>query len=263
MAVLSWDNTSERFYETGIKKGVLYPYTVPTATKGEFSPTTQYSIGDIVVKDGVFYKAKSSVTAGTWSVDKWDIVHAYAPGVAWNGLSSVSENPSGADENAIYADDIKYLSLRSAEEFGLTVEAYTYPDEFGACDGSASIAAGVTIGQQSRKMFGLCYRTIIGNDVQGDDLGYKLHLVYGCTASPSSRQYQTVNDSPEAITFSWEITTTPATVDASHKPSATVTIDSRFVDSSKLADLEKALYGTATADPYLPSPAEVVAMLSA
>lgn len=263
MGVLTWDNTSERYYETGVKKGVLYPYTIPTATKGEFSASSTYAIGDIVTKDGVFYKAKSAVTAGAWSADKWEIVHAYAPGVAWNGLSSVAENPSGADENAVYADDIKYLSLRSAEEFGVTIEAYTYPEAFAACDGSAQLAPGVFVGQQSRKMFGLCYRTIIGNDTEGDDLGYKLHLVYGCTASPSERSYQTVNDSPEAITFSWEVTTTPVSVDDTHKPAASLTIDSRYVDATKLKELEKALYGTASAEPYLPSPAEVVSMLTA
>lgn len=194
----------------------------------------------------------------------------YKPGVAWNGLSSVSETPSGAEANAIYADDIKYLNLYSAEEFGATVEAYTYPDEFAECDGSAALAEGVILGQQYRKTFGMCYRTVIGNDVDGDTYGYKLHLLYGCKASPSERQYQTINDSPEAITFSWEITTIPVNV-AGHKPVSCITIDSTKADATKLAALEDILYGkdavTADAehnieaadavDPRLPLPDEI------
>ena len=167
----------------------------------------------------------------------------YTPGVAWNGLSSVSESPSGAEANAIYADDIKYLNLYSFEEFGATIEAYTYPDEWGECDGSANLATGVILGQQDRKTFGLCYRTVIGNDIDGDSHGYKLHLIYGCKASPSERQYQTINDSPEAITFSWEISTIPVNV-TGHKPVSCITIDSTKADPTKLAALEQVLYGT-------------------
>ena len=186
----------------------------------------------------------------------------YTPGVAWNGLSSVSESPSGAEANAIYADDIKYLNLYSAEEFGATIEAYTYPDEFAECDGSAEIAEGVMIGQQERKTFGLCYRTVLGNDVQDNNYGYKLHLIYGCKASPSERQYQTINDSPEAITFSWEISTIPVSC-SGHKPVSLITIDSTKADSTKLAALEQILYGTPAAgqtaaiEPRLPLPDEV------
>ena len=186
----------------------------------------------------------------------------YTDGVAWNGLSSVSETPSGAEANAIYADNIKYLNLYSAEEFGATIEAYTYPDEWAECDGSAELVTGVVLGQQSRKTFGLCYRTVLGNDVDGDNHGYKLHLLYGCKASPSERQYQTINDSPEAITFSWEITTTPINV-SGHKPVACVTIDSTKVDATKLANLEQILYGTPASGnaeaiaPRLPLPDEL------
>ena len=167
----------------------------------------------------------------------------YTPGVAWNGLSSVSESPSGAEANAIYADDIKYLNLYSAEEFGATIECYTYPDEWTLCDGSASMASGVILGQQDRKTFGLCYRTVLGNDVDGDAHGYKLHLIYGCKASPSERQYQTINDSPEAITFSYEISTTPINV-TGFKPISNITIDSTKADPTKLKALEAVLYGT-------------------
>lgn len=188
----------------------------------------------------------------------------YTPGVAWNGLSSVSESPSGAEANAIYADNIKYLNLYSAEEFGATVEAYTYPDEWAECDGSANLAAGVVLGQQDRKTFGLCYRTVLGNDVDGDKHGYKLHLIYGAKASPSERQYQTINDSPEAITFSWEITTTPINV-TGFKPISNITIDSTKADPDKLAALEEILYGkdadansnTEAVDPRLPLPDEI------
>jgi len=166
----------------------------------------------------------------------------YETGVAWNGLTSVSESPEGAEVSAIYADNIKYLNLMSAEDFKGTIEAYTYPDEFAACDGSASLLEGIKIGQQTRQKFGLCYRTKVGNDIN-DDLGYKLHIVYNCLASPSERSYETVNDSPEAITFSWEFSTTPVEV-TGHNPSATVTIDSTKIDADKLALLEAVLYGT-------------------
>lgn len=173
----------------------------------------------------------------------------YGDGVEWNGLTSVSESPEGAEVSAIYADNIKYLNLMSAEDFKGTIEAYTYPDEFAECDGSAELLGGVKIGQQPRKIFGLCYRTEIGND-ETSEKGYKLHLVYNCLASPSERSYETINDSPEAITFSWEFSTTPVTVKG-HKATAVVTIDSTKLTPAKLTALENALYGTAavTADP--------------
>lgn len=183
----------------------------------------------------------------------------YDDGVAWNGLVSVTESPSGAEPNAQYADNLKYLNLTSAEEFGATLEAFTYPDEFNEFDGSASPVPGVRIGQQSRKSFGLSYRTKIGNDVEGDDLGYKLHLVYGATASPSEKAYSTVNDSPEPITFSWEIATVPVQVPG-FKPTSIITIDSTEVDAGDLQDLEDFLYGTAGTDPSLPTPAALIAI---
>ena len=161
----------------------------------------------------------------------------YPKGVAWNGLTSVSESPSGADANALWADNIKYLNLYSAEEFGATIEAYTYPDEFAELDGSAEIAPGALIGQQNRKAFGLCYRTVLGNDIQGNDYGYKIHIIYGAQASPSEKSYETINDSPDAITFSWELNTTPVPV-AGHKPTASIVIDSTKCDATKLATLE-------------------------
>ena len=170
--------------------------------------------------------------------------NVYTLGVAWNGLTAVSESPSGAEPNDLYADNIKYLSLRSAEDFGATIEAYTYPDEWMQCDGSAEIATGVVVGQQARKLFGLCYRTELGNDTDGVDHGYKLHLIYAATASPSERAYQTINDSPEAITFSWEVTTAPIEVGTGFKPTACITIDSTKADATKLAALEAILYGT-------------------
>lgn len=188
-----------------------------------------------------------------------DATGAYPKGVAWNGLTAVNESPSGAEATPLYADDIKYLNLRSAEEFGATIEAYTYPDEFEACDGSAEIAEGVKIGQQARKTFGLCYRTIVGNDVEGNDYGYKLHLIYGATAAPSEKAYATVNDSPEAVTFSWEVTCTPVDVPG-FKPSASIVIDSTKVDKTKLAALETKLYGDATNEPQLPLPSEIINM---
>lgn len=168
---------------------------------------------------------------------------AYPTGVAWNGLTGVDENPSGAEANAHYADDIKYLELRSAEEFGATVTAFTYPDEFEECDGSAEPVEGMFIGQQTRKPFGLCYRTKIGNDTEGDDHGYILHLVYGATASPSQRSYKSVNDNPEPIEFSWEITTTPVKI-TGFKPVAHIRINSTKADAEKLTALESVLYGT-------------------
>lgn len=218
MAKLVWDQTGDRFYETGIDKGVLYP-----------------------VQEG----------------------GEYSKGVPWNGLTGVTESPSGAEATALYADNIKYLSLTSTEEFGATIEAYTYPEEFGECDGSASLATGVSIGQQNRKTFGLCYRTVLGNDVDGNDHGYKLHIIYGAKASPSEKGYTTINDSPEAITFSWEVTTTPVNV-SGFKPTASITIDSTKADPECLAALEKALYGSDEPDgtARLPLPDEVKTLMT-
>jgi hypothetical protein len=184
----------------------------------------------------------------------------YANGVAWNGLTAITESPSGAEATALYADDIKYLNLVSAEEFGATIEAYTYPDEFAACDGSAELTPGVVIGQQVRKTFGLCYKTVIGNDVENNGYGYKLHMIYGALAAPSEKSYATVNDSPEAITFSWEIKTTPVAVDG-FKPTASLTIDSTKVDKEKLAALEAILYGSEDADARLPLPSEIATLM--
>ena len=219
MSKLVWDKTGERYYETGVKNGVLY---IPT--------------------EGV-----------------------YSKGVAWNGLTAVTESPSGAEATALYADDMKYLSLYSAEEFGATIEAYTYPDEFAQCDGSAELAKGVSIGQQTRKTFGLCYRTTVGNDTDGNDYGYKLHMIYGCMASPSEKAYATINDSPDAITFSWEVTTTPVNVTGA-KPTASITIDSTKADPTKLAALEDILYGKDGEpgnEPRLPLPDEIKTLMTA
>lgn len=215
MSKIVWDNVGERYYETGVNKGVLY---------------------------------------------LMDSTGAYKNGVAWNGLTSITESPSGAESTALYADDIKYLNLVSAEEFSATIEAYTYPDEFAECDGSASLVEGVMIGQQVRKTFGLCYRTTMGNDVQGNGYGYKLHLIYGCSAAPSEKAYSSINDSPEAITFSWEINTTPVNV-TGHKPTALITIDSTKVDPTKLAALEEKLYGSDSEDPQMLLPDEIKALL--
>lgn len=193
----------------------------------------------------------------------------YPSGVPWNGLINVTENPSGAEPNPVYADNIKYLNLMSTEEFGATIEAFTYPDEFAICDGSAELVQGVLIGQQTRKPFGLCYRTLLGNDVDSNDYGYKLHLVYGAKASPSEKAYQTINETPEAITFSWETTTTPVEVPG-FKPTATLTIDSTKVSLTKLAELEEILYGVdgdseavppiLSKEPRLPLPAEIISI---
>ena len=217
MPKLTWDNTGERIFETGVKQGVLYPIQI----------------------DG-----------------------KYTKGVAWNGLTAVTESPSGAEATALYADDIKYLNLLSNEEFGATIEAYTYPDEFAECDGSAELATGVMIGQQKRKIFGLCYRTTIGNDVEGNDYGYKLHLVYGCLAAPSEKGYSTINDNPDAITFSWEVSTTPVNVEG-FKPTSQITIDSTKADPTKLAALEAILYGSESTEAKLPLPDEVATTMSA
>ena len=220
MAKLKWDQTGERYYETGVKNGVLY----------------------LLNESG-----------------------QYNTGVAWNGLTAVTESPSGAEATKLYADDTNYVSLYSAEVFGATVEAYTYPPEFEACDGTAQLTKGVTIGQQDRSTFGMCYRTTIGNDVAGNDYGYKLHLIYGAKASPSEKAYNTINDSPEAITFSWELTTTPVTVNG-FKPTASITIDSTKADPTKLAALEDILYGKdgePGSEARLPLPDEIKTLMTA
>ena len=198
------------------------------------------------VKQGVLYVQDSGGT--------------YPKGVAWNGLTAVTESPSGAEATPLYADDIKYLNLMSTEELGGTIEAYTYPDEFAECDGSASIATGVYIGQQPRKTFGMCYTTTVGNDVDSNAHGYKLHLIYGALASPSEKAYSTINDSPEAITFSWEFSTTPVNV-TGFKPTANIVIDSTKATPEKLAALEKILYGDTEVEPRLPLPNEVAQVM--
>ena len=190
-----------------------------------------------------------------------DSMGKYPKGVAWNGLTSVTESPGGADPSDIYADDDKYLTLRAKETFGGTIEAYTSPDEFGVCDGTAELAPGVYIGQQARKAFGLCYRTAVGNDVDGTDHGYKLHLVYGATASPVQKAYSTINESPEAMTLSWEFTTTPVKV-TGHKPTALLVIDSRNVDPGVMTKIEKVLYGDDAKEASLPSPDEILALIN-
>lgn len=186
----------------------------------------------------------------------------YSKGVVWNGLTAITESPSGAEATALYADNIKYLNLISAEEFGATIEAYMYPYEFSLCNGEAELVEGISVGQQARQVFGMCYRTVVGNDVASNAHGYKLHLLYGCLAAPSERAYSSINDSPEAITFSWEVKTTPVNV-TGHKPTACLTIDSTKVDAEKLAALEAALYGTDDKDAYLPLPDEIAAMFAA
>jgi hypothetical protein len=188
-----------------------------------------------------------------------DATGVYATGVAWNGLTTVTESPSGAEATAQYADNIKYLNLISAEEFGATIEAFTYPEEWAQFDGLATPDPGVFVGQQSRKMFGLSYRTRVGNDIEGDDFAYKLHLVYGCIASPSEKAYNTINDSPEAITFSWEVTTTPVPV-TGYKPTSLIVIDSGIADATGLAALESQLYGDVVETANLPLPDDVLAL---
>ena len=186
---------------------------------------------------------------------------AYPAGVPWNGLISVTESPEGAEPEALWADNIKYVNLMSAETFGATIEAYTYPDEFNACDGSAALAAGVMVGQQARKPFGLVYKTRIGNDTEGDALGYKLHIIYGCTASPSEKGYQTVNDSPEAITFSWEVATTPVPV-TGFRPSATLVLDSTQVSAANMKAVEDVLFGNETLTARLPLPDAILVLIT-
>ena len=223
MAKLTWDNTGERFYETGVKNVALYVFDSTSGAK------------------------------------------KYKEGVAWNGVTAISESPSGAEPTALYADDKKYLNLLSAEEFAASIEAYTYPDEFAECDGSASLAEGFTIGQQARSKFALAYKTTIGNDEVGNSLGYKLHIIYNCLAAPSEKAYNTINDSPEAITFSWEISTTPVTFTAEGKEYSTacITIDSRKVNKEKLETLETKLFGGTEPDskPTLVLPDEIYTMM--
>ena len=216
MARLIWDEVGQRFFETGVKNGVLY----------------------VQDNDG-----------------------SYKNGVVWNGLTAVTESPSGAEETPLYADDVKYLTLRSAEQFGATIEAYTYPEEFEQCDGSAQIVQGVTIGQQARRAFGLCYRTAVGNDIQGQEFSYKLHLLYGCTVAPSEKSYSTINDNPEAITFSWELSTVPVPVDG-FKPTASLVIDASKVDEGKMALLENALFGDAENEATLLLPNQIMELIS-
>lgn len=214
MSKILWDQTSEKLYETGVDRGVVYPQ-----------------------ESG-----------------------AYPKGYGWNGLTAFNETPSGAEPTALYADNIKYLNMMSNEEYGFTIEAYTYPAEFAECDGSKAAADGVYLGQQTRKAFGFSCRTLLGNDTENNDHGYKLHLVYGALAAPSEKSYATVNDSPEAITFSWDCTTTPVEVPG-FKPTACITIDSTKCDAEKLAALEAVLYGSDDAEPTLPMPSEVLTML--
>lgn len=228
MAKIEWDKTGDKFYELGVDHGVLYRQKL---------------------------NAKSFTTGA----------EGYENGVAWNGLTGVTESPDGAEPNDLYADNIKYASIRSAETFGATIEAYTYPKEFAVCDGSAELQTGIYIGQQSRRPFSFCYRTKIGNDTTTEeDDGYKLHIVYNATASPSERSYETINDSPDAITFSWEITTTPVSV-TGHKPTSVVIIDTTKLDDlgkANLAKLEDKLYGTDTTEPTLLMPDEIKDLMS-
>lgn len=215
MAKLVFDAVGSRFFETGVKNGVLF---------------VQGADGN------------------------------YENGVVWNGLTAVTESPSGAEATPLYADDMKYVVLYSTEEFGATIEAYTYPEEFEQCDGSAQLGTGVTIGQQQRKSFGLVYKTVIGNDVQGQELGYKIHIIYGAKAAPSEKAFATINDSPEAVTFSWELSTVPVPVEG-HRPTSTVVIDSTKVDAEKLATLEGKLFGTESEESTLPLPDEIAEIL--
>lgn len=190
-----------------------------------------------------------------------DSAGAYNSGFAWNGLTTVTEKPSGADANPQYADNIKYLNLVAAEQFGATIEAFTYPNEFAQCDGTAEPAPGVSVGQQTRKTFGLAFRTRLGNDIDGSDYGYKIHLIYGALAAPTEKAYATINDSPEALSFSWDVSTTPVDVPGL-KPTSQLVIDSTKVDAAKLSQLEATLYGTAGVDPRLPSPGDVIALFT-
>lgn len=217
MSKLVWDKTGERYYETGVSKGVLYVM---------------------------------------------DDTGAYSKGVAWNGLTAVTKSPTGAEASPFYADDIKYLNLLTTEEFGATVEAYTYPKEFKACNGSVELANGVYVGQQKRKTFGMCFRTAIGNDIDGSEHGYKLHFIYGALAAPSEEAFQSINDSIEPIAFSWEITTTPVIIEKEgFKPTATIEVDSTVCNVEKLAALEKIIYGDTEVEARLPLPDEILTII--
>ena len=216
-APLSWDQTGERFYETGVDHGVLWVYDSDNGTYGD--------------------------------------------GIAWNGLTNVSEKPSGAEATALYADNIKYLNLISNEEFAATIEAYTYPDKFAECDGSVALTDGVIIGQQKRKTFAFSYQTKIGNDVDGNDKGYKIHIVYGCLAAPTEKGYATINDSPEAITFSWEVSTTPIEI-SGYRPTALVTIDSTKITDANMTKIKAKLYGSAENNSTLLTPSQIVALIT-
>lgn len=224
-----------------------------------FKPLSWDATGERIYETGVDHVALYPQTST-----------GYGNGVAWNGVTSITEKPSGAEANPVYADNIKYLNLVSAEDYGATIEAYTYPDEFAACNGAVSVVNGVRVGQQNRQHFGLAYRTLIGNDSLGTELGYKLHIVWNCQAAPSEQQYQTVNESPEPMTMSWEVTTTPVALTAKDpttqktlKPTAQITIDSTKADKTKLAALEAKLFGSTTANATLPSPDEVLTMMGA
>lgn len=219
MAKLTWDASGEHFYETGVRKGVLYNFDKESGS--------------------------------------------YKTGVAWNGLTGVTESPEGAEPTALYADDIKYLNLMSAEDWKGTITAYTFPKEFEKCDGCAELSTGVTIGQQDRETFGFSYQTRIGNDTEGNEKGYKIHCVYGCVASPSEKAYTTINDSPEAVEFSWDVNATPVDV-TGHKPTATLVIDSTKISAEALAAVEKLLYGdTSSGTPNLPLPDAILAAIKA
>ena len=216
MAKLTWDDIGQRFYETGVDRGVLYPM---------------------------------------------DEEGSYPKGVAWNGLTAVNESPTGGEPTALYADNTKYLNLMSVEEFGFSIEAYCCPQEFEECDGTASPVAGVYLGQQTRKQFGFSYRTKVGNDIDGDSHAYKIHIAYGCQASPSDKGYTTVNDSPDAATLTWDVTTTAVPV-TGHKNVSSIVIDSRYADPEKLKELEKKLYGDDMTEPTLPKPDEIISMMT-
>lgn len=270
---LKWDGTGDKLYETGTKNGVVYP---ALGTVSAFAKTKTYSKGTYVLYDGKKYKANADVIAGEWDSTKWTEYNSdYDKGVAFNGLTGISESPDGADETALYADDIKYLSLRSAENFGYTITAYTYPDEFEQCDGTANVEGipGVKVSQQKRRMFGFSYITVVGNDTDGNDYAEKLHIIYSSTCSPTSRDYQTINDSPEAVEFSWECETTPIDMPGDLKKGSQITIDTskfknpgnNFTETQLLANyetLKELLWGDGTNDAYLPMPAEIATIMS-
>lgn len=268
--LLQWDKTGEKYFETGTKNAVIYP---ALGSVEAFSTTKSYAKGDYVTYDGKVYRAKDAVSAGTWSASSWEeYASDYDQGYVWNGITGVTESPDGAEETALYADDIKYLSLRSAEELNYTITAYTYPDAFMQCDGTATLGgiAGVYVGQQKRRMFGFVYTTTVGSDTEGNDAGEKLHIIYSSTASPSERDYQTINDSPEAVEFSWECNTTPIDM-PDLKKSAIITIDTTKLTSTGKENyeaLKEILYGTPAGSgtdaipARLPMPAEILSVMS-